>query len=123
MGESILFIIILLIAVLSIVVFYRLTLDREEDTPHTSYNRGINCPEGVASTPCPHCGELFGPEAMEDARLKCESGLKTATSGPGENTRCVELVQRIWWHVVCPACGKQSSYIPHARVLLHQDDW
>ena len=122
MGGQFLLVIILFIAALALVVLYRLTVTRTRERSAIFYNLGMPCPDGVAVSPCPYCGQVFGTEVTEAARQECERQLRTFPADQKENTGVAELFQSIWWNVDCPSCGKQSSYVPQARILLHQGD-
>ena len=120
MGELLLYTIFLSIIALTARGVYRLAVERPSGRSSILYNLGTPCPEGVATAPCPHCGKVFGMEATETARQKCESELKSGSASKEEAANLIELIQRIWWNLVCPSCGEQSSYVPQARILLHQ---
>lgn len=120
MGMLLLYTISLLIASMAVFGIYRLAIERSRGRSSLLYNLGTPCPEGVAAAPCPHCGQLFGLAATEAARQKCERELKSTPASPQGSANLIELIQRIWWNVICPSCGEQSSYVPQARVLLHQ---
>lgn len=121
MEELLLYTIFPFIAALMVFGVYRPAVGRSKGKSLVSYNLGTPCPDGVAATPCPHCGEPFGPEATEAARQKCERQLKVTPANSEGAGSFVDLIQRIWWNVICPSCGVQSSYVPQARILLHQE--
>ena len=113
---------VLLLVVFALFLFYRLTVERGSEKASIFYNLGIPCPDGVAVTPCPHCGEVFGAAATEAARLECEKGFRSSLPGSEEAKNVIDMVQRILWNVVCPSCGRQSGYVPQAKILLHHSE-
>lgn len=120
MGELLLYAIFLVVVALTVIGFYRLAAEPSRGKTSKFYDLGTPCLEGAASAPCPHCGQLFGSTATEEARQKCERELRSTSSRNEGSGNLLDLIQSIWWNLNCPSCGEQSSYVPQARLLLYQ---